>query len=125
MKGAEPVMVVILFAGALIVAIVIMLMFHNVAFSGFDAKKANEDATLGYQLVNMVNILDTNERGNITQELVASYKIEVLEDGGKTKLKVGDRYFTLLSKVKPTSFVSRKGIIVSKDSGGIAISNLA
>ncbi len=124
MKGAETVQVVILFAGALIIAIIIMLMLYNVAFPGFDAKRANEDATLGYQLVNMVNILNINENGNITQDLVSSYKIEVLEDGGKTKLKVGDRYFTLLAKVKPTNFVSKKGIIVSKGDSGIEISNL-
>ena len=112
----------LLFAGAMIVAIMILLMVTTSEFfSGVKAQESNEDASLGYQLLSTVNILVINEKGNITQELVKKHSIEVLENG---TLKVGEQAFDLPVYVKPITFISKKGIIVSKNDGVIEINNL-
>ncbi len=124
MKGEAITQFWILTLGAIIVSIVITLMFAMRFFSGVDAYQSNEDATLGYQLMNMMNILDFNEFGSITQELVKVYKIIIEQSDGKSRLKVGDREFDLLVNVKPTNFITKRGVTVSKTEEGLEIVNL-
>ncbi|HLD57579.1 MAG TPA: hypothetical protein VJA47_04690 [archaeon] len=123
MPGEDVPETMILTAGSIMVVIIVLVLFTYKDFvPGSEAHKINEDAALGYQLVNIVNILSVNEIGNITVGLDGPHRVEVVE-GDKTKLIVGKGEFDLLVPVKPNSFISKKGIIVSKSKEGIEILN--
>ncbi len=125
MTGAGITQAVIYTAGTLVVAIVILLLFSSEGFfPGTAAHGINEDVSLGYQIVNMVNILSVSESGNFTEELVKNHQIQIIALEGKSKLKVGNGEFELLVNVKPTSFITKRGIILSKSEGVIEVLNL-